>query len=969
MDLDFLRAVVPQNEGYFFLWALDDPAPAHEKKNHSSGYRASNTEKARHFLDHKELSPTHGIYFTPWTYTQREWGMLNGKNKHPRAHDEYRLTCRTLWVDLDVGAGAHKYPDKATALKALLLACDDSGAMPKPSILVDSGGGIHAYWTMSGALELPEWLTAARRLQKYFVTAGVKLDHGISTDAARIMRLPGTMNHKLATPRPCKVLGGIGLDISNEFIERWPELTEADLQASPKAPGPAISGLFRADGEDMGAAQDFAPKHTKHIVERCEVFRRIHADHGATCSEPLWKDVLQTVKMTEDADEWAHELSSGHPSYSREDTEAKMAQRTLGKGITCSGFAAHYADDEDHPCHGCPLQGQGHSPLRMGGEQPPIGIGAEEDPLEGQPRYLHITPDGMVVRSYSKKDDPVDTLISQSRVVDIEALAEDTLKGVVPFMRIGHITGGRSFSRLLNMNALGSSAEGRKALNSTGLAIPHMGYGEMARVFSDWHSQLAKAGRVTQLNRVQGWQEEDFKLTGFVHGDKVYNVGGGVEDSGFHSDDGTAAIYTPVGDGMVWKEAAKHILASENPALISMLAASFGAALVKLLGSAGGCASLSYYSTISGVGKSTALRVARAIWAHPNTFAVLDDTYNGVMATLRRAPNLPLMWDDPRKPKTRADLRELLFQVAAGRTKQRSNVDGTPSEVVTMQTLGIVTSNEPLLGELSVTTGIAEAKRVLEVQVPAAKLTAPDAIFSELDDNYGHAGAVFIEYVTQNLGLVRDRLTETKKIVRAALGHDASDRFYVNTVTVSLVGAEIAHSAGLVAFAPKPLLEYFRKVVTNTRDETTSALAEYTTESDVLAFITSRGVDGGVMDEFSRSSSAMGEILVRPADPMRPWHYVIEDCSGTLRIMMSRFREWYVETHGRPWNIAGWCERARQEGILKEHSARRSLAVGNLTFPGHNQVRVMVVRLPTMINVSSKKIREVSKDDAEAIDA
>lgn len=83
-------------------------------------------------------------------------------------------------------------------------------ALPiKPSVIVCSGGGYHAYWLFS----CPVPLTDANRgiIQKVQAdwVAVVGGDKG-AKDLARVLRVPGTLNHKYAPPRPVELVRGDG---------------------------------------------------------------------------------------------------------------------------------------------------------------------------------------------------------------------------------------------------------------------------------------------------------------------------------------------------------------------------------------------------------------------------------------------------------------------------------------------------------------------------------------------------------------------------------------------------------------------------------------------------------------------------------------------------------------------------------------------------------------------------------------
>lgn len=70
----------------------------------------------------------------------------------------------------------------------------------RPSIIVKSGGGLHVYWLLKEALELQTEAASARSLLRRLALAlGGDLS---AAEPARILRVPGTLNHKYAPPRP-----------------------------------------------------------------------------------------------------------------------------------------------------------------------------------------------------------------------------------------------------------------------------------------------------------------------------------------------------------------------------------------------------------------------------------------------------------------------------------------------------------------------------------------------------------------------------------------------------------------------------------------------------------------------------------------------------------------------------------------------------------------------------------------------
>lgn len=87
--------------------------------------------------------------------------------------------------------------DAIDHVQALWADCDTSGSiamladfMPAPTIEVGSGGGVHAYWMLDAPVSKEQAEIGNRRL-----ALALGADRA-ATDAARVLRPPGTFNHK-----------------------------------------------------------------------------------------------------------------------------------------------------------------------------------------------------------------------------------------------------------------------------------------------------------------------------------------------------------------------------------------------------------------------------------------------------------------------------------------------------------------------------------------------------------------------------------------------------------------------------------------------------------------------------------------------------------------------------------------------------------------------------------------------------
>jgi hypothetical protein len=108
-----------------------------------------------------------------------------------------------LWVGVAPRRRQSGSKDAIEHVHALFVDCDDEAAIaaledfkPKPSMVVASGNGRHAYWSLFPPASPDE---AERANKKLIAALGADAR---AYDAARILRPPGTFNFKDGTPKP-----------------------------------------------------------------------------------------------------------------------------------------------------------------------------------------------------------------------------------------------------------------------------------------------------------------------------------------------------------------------------------------------------------------------------------------------------------------------------------------------------------------------------------------------------------------------------------------------------------------------------------------------------------------------------------------------------------------------------------------------------------------------------------------------
>jgi len=127
-----------------------------------------------------EYADQEDFYISPNTYYRPQ-----------RQNDNIRQL-RALFIDLDLNDDVYVGKNEAIWEMDRLA---ESGSIPPPSMVIDSGRGLHAYWIINNAPygALQTW----QELQDYLYYQLRHLGSDLkATDAARVLRLPGTVNSR-----------------------------------------------------------------------------------------------------------------------------------------------------------------------------------------------------------------------------------------------------------------------------------------------------------------------------------------------------------------------------------------------------------------------------------------------------------------------------------------------------------------------------------------------------------------------------------------------------------------------------------------------------------------------------------------------------------------------------------------------------------------------------------------------------
>lgn len=116
---------------------------------------------------------------------------------------------RAFWMDIDCGidkaSSGKGYANKEEALGELQAFCEECN-IDDPSYIVDSGNGLHAYWSFNDFLPKDKWKDYANKLKELTKKLSFLADDSRTADIASVLRIPGTKNHKSNPPKNVTML-------------------------------------------------------------------------------------------------------------------------------------------------------------------------------------------------------------------------------------------------------------------------------------------------------------------------------------------------------------------------------------------------------------------------------------------------------------------------------------------------------------------------------------------------------------------------------------------------------------------------------------------------------------------------------------------------------------------------------------------------------------------------------------------
>lgn len=799
---------------------------------------------------------------------------------------------KIFYLDLDCGPGK-EFPDKPTAGKELIAFIKKANILI-PSIVVDSGNGLHVYWVLDTSINAKQWLNIAEALKAACEEYDFKADPVVTTDIARVLRAPETVNYKdQKHPRPCKIFSGNSKQYSYEEVRhaflKWVRPTTLSTVPSALKNNGALSG---------GMHNQFVPL-AKHMVPQCAVLAEVAATGGRGDDDPqscrvgigykevFWQQTLYLLAFCEDGHDYIHTVSEKHKTYSHKETEMKFGQQLIkaqdpGRKPTVCSTLEQYMPDK---CAECPFKGKFKSPIALG--KPPateIPYGYIQDDkgimrIEGD-ETLRILP--YIIEDFNVGYD----IAGHGLILSLKAVIAKTAY----YIEFAH-------ALLCDVRAIG------KELSIHGIALNKHQLAEFIHLMTTWTQQMQRARQVRSTTRAFGWFEQG-KRMGFAAGNNIYWNDGKAETSLVPYKD-LAAMYTPTGSIDIWKEVANYIVKQDRPGINVAIASAFASPLVKFTGVSG--LTLAIVSEKSGTGKSTGLKVAQSVWGHPvKGVNALSDTIASVVRKLGVLNNLPAYWDELRMREDVDGFIRLMFQIGQGKEKSRLTQSSNFQDMGTWNLLMTVASNEYLTDHIDqiIKSSDAGRRRVFEVTVDdyvdAKAIPANMAKFRSLEENFGLAGIEYSKYIATNHKYVEQLVHKYMEHFSKKLSTNNDERFWLAFISATAAGAHIAKKMWLVEFKVNDIVNYLAYEFIRMRGDINIVHKKQSIKAldFVVSYLNDNAANIATVDKLLGRGIKENTVTNQP--DRKPVFAEISEETRWVRLDKSKFTKYVYENGGQP---------------------------------------------------------------------
>jgi len=345
----YVKTMLQGTQGHVILFTSIDNHPQAEayKVEDTGQFLAAALAKAPH----------QNVYVSVGTQDQRP-----PTGKRGTAND---VTCLpSLWVEIDVQGDGHKADNLPPTVEDAMALVN---RFPVPfSVAILSGGGLHLYWLLDTPLvftndeEREAGKMLVRRFQAtirgYAAERGWKVDN--TSDISRVLRLPGTLNHKSSPPLPVTTM-----EMHPDRRYAIAELEKHFIEVPSKK---VKTAKTTKKADSYALPDDFPPADPEAICEHCGWLCHCR-DDAKILPEFEWQEMMAMLSKCENGRQIAHELSQPYPGYSEAETDEKFELSKQYSPRKCETIQLDFGTEH---CEDCQFNGQIKSPIQLGDPRP-----------------------------------------------------------------------------------------------------------------------------------------------------------------------------------------------------------------------------------------------------------------------------------------------------------------------------------------------------------------------------------------------------------------------------------------------------------------------------------------------------------------------------------------------------------------------------------------------------------------------
>jgi hypothetical protein len=795
--LEFLRHIWPA-EGVYCVVGKD-------QQNNISPKFVNTIEEAT-AASEKLLADKYDVYFACSTYNYPTERTKNNAKEE-----------KALWLDIDCGFDEKKnkfkdYKTKDAALVALR-AFTDTTQLPEPTI-VDSGRGIHCYWTFAVPVAREVWHPIAEGLKFLCIKHGLHADGACTADAARILRVPNTKNFKdIKNPLPVVVLVTgeptpfdelaklIPIHIGSKTSKPKHEVNNANKSEKVSQFKKIMNRTINGDG----CAQ------LQHIVMKQKEI-----------SEPLWRSGLSIAAFCEDRDIAIHKMSMHHPEYTHAKIEAKVA--TIPKPHTCDQFESLRPEG----CKSCKYKGTINTPIVLGNIVPKARgadnvIQAKSEAL-GElmtyqiPEYPYPYfrgKAGGIYLAYEDDDDDGKKIYEYDFYL-VDRLNDPAIGDCAWFKLHLPNDGVREF--IAPVSSLMSTEKAREIVNNIGIFERGKPLDAIIEYMRTSLNDRQRSKGASHMHKQFGWNDAKNKI---IIGNREITAFGVTYVPVSEELNQVTPTLVKKGSYEEWKSAISFY---ERPGLELRafgFFCGFGSLLMPLFDSKEKSAVINMYNPEAGQGKTSILQMMTSIYGNPDIDAKLinvwGDTENSIINRFGYMKNIAAGVDEMTEL-TPEDLHRFLKFVASGRGKNRmgNGVNRERNNDTVFNLICVVSSNTDfrtvMFSKKAKASG--EMARFIQLRIEMDEVLSKsevDEILSKIFDNYGHACEIYAQYLIQNLDKVKQDLKAMQVKIDKLMNFKGPDRKFSTNLAAVFLGAIIAKRLGIHNIPIEPVFKAIAK--------------------------------------------------------------------------------------------------------------------------------------------------------------